>query len=605
MRSHKYLGQGTTADGWASRAVVESQDSGETTLAVAYTHSSLKSEASADEIKQFGRDMSSLAHRIEGQTRSTASLNDRVVQNRTRELGTLNMNRNAAEMISKFYRAYHSYGVIRSTALMLRDFTATGFRIGVDESKDKDGSDYAKYQRWLKLVGMRSVVRALTRDYWGCANSIVVPHYAQMTRVNEQIRNEVSIDNMIREAKAGAEIIRKWAQGAIPIGYEFLPPSATDIVGPIYAPTFVVTIDALTLSALNKLEPDDLKALLKYQPVLSSFKQGRNNVAIPCNEAYHLAFDKGPYERFGTPFWWQAYFHILRKDELMEADQVTARSGLQYLVTVTIGNDDYPATDQQILAVANLFLSAGQSHTIFWNHTLDVKIHQPELELFGKDKYEPLNNAVLEEMGIPVVITGGEAPGNFAVAKINIRPVIERVSVAKQEITDEFLQPELDYFRDAAKIRSKARVVWDPSHLEDSDKIANIMLNSLDRGAATVRQHVGLMNALDLTSESWEDFLAQKKIELDLMKKGILNAPGSPYNSSKDGAPNSRPTDGVSPKSTENDGERDLDGGGDAGNRSDAFFAQAVEQWRKNNGGTEPSADTVEKIRELVAAISG
>jgi hypothetical protein len=48
------------------------------------------------------------------------------------------------------------------------------------------------------------------------------------------------------------------------------------------------------------------------------------------------------------------------------------------LVTVTIGNDEYPAGDEDLEAIAELFNTPNKAYTIFWNHTLQVQFHKPE-----------------------------------------------------------------------------------------------------------------------------------------------------------------------------------------------------------------------------------
>jgi hypothetical protein len=495
------------------------------------------------------------------------------VGNRQEEL---RVGRDSSTVLKEAYTRYQTYGLIRAVVLMMVDFSMTGFRLSVDESKDKSDADLKKYKQWTRLVGINSVLQSVFRDYWAVANCFLVPHYGKMKDLENLHLRKVPQNRLLKgEASdseepyfAQAAIWREFAKGVIPIAYEILPPSKMEISGPHFAPIYAVDIGQTSANALDKMKSADFKQLVGYQPVLAGKReQGSSMVVLPSGSVEHIGFDKQPYERIGIPFWWQSSFSVLRKEELMNADQIMARSGLQYLVTVTVGNDDFPANDEDIEAVAGLFLASGSAHTVFWNHTLNVQIHQPQLQLFGQEKYDPVNNAILEEMGIPVVLTGGPTPGNFSVARINVKPVIQRITAAQESITREFLQPQLEIVQEALGISSSAEIVWDPNPLDEIERLHNVLQAYYDRGLLTAKQATGFMKASGLTSESWEAFLNQMEDQNKLMDSGKLRGPQSPYNSPNvdPNSPNSRPSGDATPKSIPDRKQRsDPDDGGGA-----------------------------------------
>ena len=589
MRADKAIGQTqkpdvliperTMKDGTKVMGAGKSFSDGHSELVLALSHASLKEGSNEEARISMGK---TLEKTLNSGTAATTMIENRsTIPVGTRENELMINQRDANKALTEYYNRYRKYGLIRAAALLMGDFTMTGLRLVVDESQDKTGEDQKVLDAWIKMSGFMSVSNHVSRGVNGVGNAFVVSHYGKIKR-ETLLRGGLSAEEVSQKRLLRADAMENreiaaygvdpvYARNVVPIAYEILPPNKINVSGPSYNRVYEVDIGASLAEKLNEMGSKKRDLVSKFQPIMSRVPgKGESKIILDSRSVDHIKFiDSAPYERIGVPFWWQSSYGVIRKEELMEADQVMARSGLQYLVAVTIGNDEYVAGPEEIEAVAQLFMASGASHTVFWNHTLNVSIHQPTLEMFGEQKYAPIIASIMEEMGIPVVLTGGASPGNHAVARVNVKPVIQRINCMHKMLDEEWIMPQINRVAAALGIRGEIRPVWNPNPLDEIERLHNMVQSYLDRQVITRKSAVDFIRSTGLSTDTFDSFLTQMEKENDLIEQGILIPANSPYNSPKEGGapvtgdPNpENPSDGGDDETRSN---RDLEGSEEPG----------------------------------------
>jgi hypothetical protein len=233
---------------------------------------------------------------------------------------------------------------------------------------------------------------------------------------------------------------------------------------------------------------------------------------------------------------------------LREADISTLDGISNAILKITIGNDDYPVTNQdQLEAVAELFNTPSKSFDVVWNHTLKIeKIVSPEIDaILGKGKYEQVNEDMTAGLGIPRSIIDGTGQVNAAEIGLMIKGLSEEISYARRQVT-RWLYREYQQIAEAVGFDRIPKVRWDEGVLKDTILYMNTLSQMVDRRMLSYR------TALEALGFDFPNELNNMTEEMSMVKKGTFGILGSPWQQAKSG-PGTQPVQGA-PKGTPSNG---------------------------------------------------
>jgi len=328
-----------------------------------------------------------------------------------------------------------------------------------------------------------------------------------------------------------------WSKGYMPVAYTVLNPSIVTITGNLLFNNVSVKIVPPTeLKELLKKQSSELteedKALIKALPSdLKAAAQSGKEYQLDSNLVGQLTYRKMPYERYARPRILRLFDSIEYKRALREADLSTLDGISNAILKITIGNDEYPVTNQSELeAISQLFNTPSKSFDVVWNHTLNVeKIVSPEIEaILGKGKYEQVNEDISGGLGMTRAIIDGT--GNTTAAEISllIKGLSSEIAYARREV-ERWIYNEYRQIAEAAGFDRFPKIRWDEGVLKDTILWMNTMAQLVDR------RMLSYQTSLEVLGYDYPTELERMKKEVPLVEDGTFGIIGSPWQKSKEG----------------------------------------------------------------------
>jgi hypothetical protein len=321
-----------------------------------------------------------------------------------------------------------------------------------------------------------------------------------------------------------------WSKGFMPIAYTVLNPLLVTIEGSLlFDKTKVTLTPSAELRALLKKSPsdmtDDEKEIVKLLP--SDFKAGVNAGKIVLDPMFVGAVDyrKQPYERYPKPKGSKVFDALEYKNSLRDADLSTLDGISNYILKITVGNDEYPVTDgTQLTAVANLFNTSSKSFDVVWNHTLQVeKIVSPEIEaILGQDKYKQVNEDISGGLAMTRALVDGVTNVNTGEAGLVVKTVIEEINYARRQV-ERWIYNEYRQIAEAMGFDRFPKVRWDNTVLRD------ILLYMTTISQLVDRRMLSYETALEQLGFDYKNEFSNMKKELPEVLDGTLGILGSPF----------------------------------------------------------------------------
>ena len=344
---------------------------------------------------------------------------------------------------------------------------------------------------------------------------------------------------------------KKWSKGYIPIGYTILNPLNIEIEGSLLFNDTKVTLtpsdELKKLLQKNKSElSTEEKELIKLLP--SDFKSAvEAGGGIPLESEYVGSVDyrKMPYERYPRPRGVKAFEAIEYKNALRQADLSTLDGITNYILKITIGNDEFPATITQLQSVSKLFDTTSKSFDVIWNHTLSIeKIVSPEIEaVLGQDKYLQVNDDITGALAMSRALIDGGAQLNQGEAALLARTITEEIWYARQQV-ERWIYQEYREIAESQGFDRFPKVRWDNTILKDLILYMSTISQLVDRRMLSYR------TALEQLGFEFDNEFANMEAELPEVMKGTLGIVGSPFQQSSNqdtGAPKGTPSAGRPP----------------------------------------------------------
>jgi len=452
------------------------------------------------------------------------------------------------ELFNRSMKYYVEQDIYGSVIDILTNLSSKGFE---NDSDDPDIKLF--YDVWSLDVNFREIINWIFFDFFrvGMVRTYkVVGKYEPGITYLSQVPGTKIEKSVLRNISSRAKRIngrriklfnnekaqkkKKWSKGYIPISYTVLNPLNIEITGSLLFNDTKVTltpsdeIRQLLSKSSSELTTDE-KNLIKLLP--SDFKNDiKKGGGIVLDSEYVGAIDyrKMPYERYPRPRGVKAFEAIEYKNALKQADLSTLDGITNYILKITIGNDEYPVTDQsQLQAVANLFDTTSKSFDVVWNHTLNIeKIVSPEIEnILGQDKYGQVNQDITGALAFSRALIDGSEQLNQGEAALLSRTITEEIWYARSQV-EKWIYNEYREIAEAQGFDRFPKVRWDNTVLKDIILYMSTVSQLVDRRMLSYR------TALEQLGFEFENEFANMKEEFPEVVNGILGIVGSPFQKS-------------------------------------------------------------------------
>lgn len=356
-------------------------------------------------------------------------------------------------------------------------------------------------------------------------------------------------NNLTAVEKAASKKVKN--ESSIPTGYTILNPQLVKIEGSLLFNSHTIELEA----------PDDLKDLLEkpsgeqspqekelLKKLPNDFKneiKDKGSHTLDPDLVSQVTYRKQPYERYAIPRSAKVFSSLEYKKALRQADLSTLDGISNYILKITIGNDEYPVTDQRELeTVARLFDTPSKSFDVVWNHTLEIeKIVSPEIDkILGQGKYLQVNDDISAGLALARSLLDGQGDSNASQISILLKGVMEEINYARRQVS-RWLYSEYYRIAEVAGFDRFPKIRWDESVLKDTILYMNVIANLVDRrmlSYKTAHETLGFDYATEFNNMSKE---------IDHVQEGIFGIIGSPFQQSSNrqdsqGTPEGTPSQG-------------------------------------------------------------
>lgn len=430
-------------------------------------------------------------------------------------------------MAMDFYRTQHLY---RAYVNLLMDFSITKIT-----NRSKDKKLVAAFDKWVEIAKIEQTCKSLLLDYFTVSNAYTYENSVALTPSND-------IQKALKDAKVATGAAKKaWTNKNIPVSYTVLNPELVSVEGALLGNNIIMTLAV----------PDNLKDIIKkaktdknykfllenLDPELVSQISTNDAIVLDRNRVGTLYDRKRPYERYAIPPVYTAFPAFLRLNMLRNMDVSTITGFINQLITVTIGSDKFPATDKQLKKIAELFKNPSKSMTLFWNHTLNVEFHKPDITVLNDTKYQPVLEEIRSALRLPQFLIDGTGGSSYATAVIASKPIVKRIYQALDDLKQQWLIPQYKKVAAALGFEDIPEIDFGENALEDEATKIKIL--------TALRTHnlVSAKTAMEkYAGNNFEHEVSNIREELPLVAEGILTS-GSPYNASPGRPPLEGPAD--------------------------------------------------------------
>ena len=437
---------------------------------------------------------------------------------------------------------YRSKGAYAQTVDTLTNFACKGFKNDIDDPDIK-----LFYDTWVTEIGFRQTIEKIIFDFFrvGMVRTLKIvgkfdpklkPENFQSIINNRTNAHSYNTSSKMRELIAYHDIAaakKTWSKAYVPLRYTVLNPVMIMIQGPLL---FDETDTYLRPEAFTELRdlirkaeglsPEQRKFISTLPKELRDSIQANKPVKLPRELVGRCDYRKQDYERYPFPRVMRAFDDLNYKHQLQQADYSTLDGITNYILKITIGNDQHPVTNQADLeTVARLFDTPSKSFDVVWNHTLDIeKVTFPEIrEILGQDKFKQVNDDLSVSFGVTRALLDGQLTANSKAVEVATKAFTEEINYARRCITD-WINGEYEEIALAMGFSQYPRVRFDDLALKDEILMMSIVQGMIDRRILSYETGIEKLG-FDFPTE-----LANMRAEMPLVQEGVLGIIGSPYN---------------------------------------------------------------------------
>ncbi len=434
-------------------------------------------------------------------------------------------------LYEKVMRYYYTEPIVGSTINLLSSLACKGFENDIDDPDIKNFFD-----TWVFDVNFEEVIDWIFLELFKTSDVVTYKYIANYEPRISTIQ-PINKKKSATKAKATGQLVtaakkKIWSKGHLPVGYTVLNPTLVNKTGNLLFNQVSVTLTPpKELGDLLKKNQSDLtdeeKLLIKSLPTdLKKAAEGGGDYSLDSRLVGNITYKKQPYERYARPRTARVFESIEYKKALRNADLSTLDGISNYILKITIGNDEFPVVSQEELeAVAKLFDTPSKSFDVVWNHTLKIeKIISPEIEkILGKGKYDQVNEDITGGLSFTRALL--DATDVTAGSEWAIGAVKEDIDYARKQVT-RWIYNEYRQIAEAMGFDRFPRVRWDENILRNDILYKNVISAMVDRRMISYR------TALETLGFDYTNELGNMQEELPLVSDGVFGLVGSPFQQS-------------------------------------------------------------------------
>ena len=439
------------------------------------------------------------------------------------------------EFYERAIKYYHTDALIGTTINLLSNLSSRGFEHDIDDENIKNFFDV-----WAFDVKFQEVLDWIFLDFFktGHVTTYKVlakyePRVSYLSPIpGQKLKNGKNKKTASKETGAKKNI---WSKGHLPVSYTVLNPLLVNIEGNLLFDK--VSVKLTPPPELKELlakptaeQTEEEKALIKALPSdLKAAAEAGGEFQLDSRLVNFITYKKMPYERYARPRIFKLFDALDYKKSLKQADLSTLDGITNYILKITIGNDDYPVvTQEELEAVSQLFNTSGKSFDVVWNHTLKVeKIVSPEIsEILGMEKYAQVNDDISAGLAVSRALIDGKGDLAQAEANLVVKGVQEEIEYARQQVT-RWAYGEYQQIAEAMGFDRFPKIRWDEGVLKDTIMYMNILSQLVDR------RMLSYNTALEQLGFDYGNELTNMETEFPLVEKGIFGIIGSPWQQAK------------------------------------------------------------------------
>ena len=444
---------------------------------------------------------------------------------------------------------YYTEPLVGSSVNLLANLALKGFENDIDDANIKNF-----YDAWTFDVNFLELLEWIFLDFFKVGH---VTTYKVLAKYEPRVSyiSPLPGKKITKKAENSKETAAKkniWSKGHLPVSYTVLNPLLVNITGNLLFDKVSTTISLpQELNELLKKSQSDMtqeeRDLIKALPSdLKAAVVKGGEYTLDSRLIGHITYRKQPYERYAKPRSSRIFDSIEYKNALRMADLSTLDGISNYILKVTIGNDEYPVTSQEELeAVAQLFNTPSKSFDVVWNHTLEIeKIVSPEIDkILGKGKYEQVNDDITTGLSVSRAFIDGGGGINAAVVDLVIKGLSEEINYARRQV-ERWVYNEYRQIAEAMGFERFPKIRWDEGILLDTILYMNTLAQFVDRRMLSYK------TSLEALGFDYNNELKNMQDEFDIVQEGVFGLHGSPWQqSNKSVTPDGTPSSGA-PKGT-------------------------------------------------------
>lgn len=459
---------------------------------------------------------------------------------------------------SSFKRAiqyYYNDSVVGSATNVLASLARKGFENDIDDENIKQF-----YDVWAFDVRLDEILEWIFLDFFKVGHvttyKVLSKYEPRVSYLSPVPGKKIKTKNKSASLETGAKK-NVWSKGHLPVSYTVLNPLLVNINGNLLFDKVSVSLTPPPeLSELLKKPSSDLtvdeKELIKILPSeLKAAAQKGGEYVLDSSLVGQITYRKQPYERYAKPRTTRIFDALEYKNALRQADLSTLDGITNYILKITIGNDEYPVTSQaELESVAQLFNTPSKSFDVVWNHTLSIqKIVSPEIDkILGKGKYEQVNSDLTTGLAISRALLDGEGNMNSSEVDLLVKGLMEEINYARRQVS-RWIYREYRQIAEAMGFDRFPKIRWDDGVLLDTILYMNTLAQCVDRRMLSYR------TSLEALGFDYPNELNNMKEEFSLVEDGTFGIVGSPWQQARsagggqsqipEGTPSSGPPKGT------------------------------------------------------------
>jgi hypothetical protein len=439
------------------------------------------------------------------------------------------------ESFKRAIRYYYIDPLVGSATNILANLAKKGFENDIEDENIKNFFDV-----WAFDVGLDEVLDWIFLDFFKVGHvstyKVLAKYEPRVSYLSPIPGQKIKTNKKAANLETGAKK-NIWSKGHLPVAYTVLNPQLVVITGNLLFNNVSVSLTPppelreLLAKPAGELTMEEKELIKALPPDLKKAAEAGGEFQLDSRLVGQITYRKQPYERYARPKTLKVFDTIEYKNALKQADLSTLDGITNYILKITIGNDEYPVTGQaELEAVAQLFNTPSKSFDVVWNHTLQVeKIVSPEIDkILGQGKYEQVNEDLTTGMAITRAIIDGSGKVNAAEIDLLIKGLMEEINYARSQVT-KWIYREYQQIAEAMGFDRFPKVRWDDGILMDTILYMNTLAQLVDRRMLSYR------TSLEALGFDYPNELKNMEEEVPLVEDGTFGILGSPWQQAKMG----------------------------------------------------------------------